>query len=71
MQTDERFYGKGYGTLVVKAISRKIAEIGHDIYAGVFEKNTPSRILFDRLGFKPIGDVHWIVTKITWTSDDE
>lgn len=45
--------------------------MGHDVYAGIFEANIPSRSLFYKLGFRPIGEVHWITTKITWSSIDE
>lgn len=45
--------------------------MGHDIYAGIFERNTPSRTLFGKLGFKSIGEVHWITTTITWSPADE
>lgn len=71
LQTDKDYFGHGYGSLVAKYVSKKIAEMGHDIYAGIIEKNYPSRKLFDKLGFKSIGQVHWITTKITWTPDDE
>lgn len=71
LQTDEKYYGKGYGALVARYVSKKISEMGHDIYAGIFEKNTPSRSLFDKHGFNSIGEVHWITTKIAWTPDDE
>lgn len=68
MQTDEKFQRKGYAGLVKKYVSKKIAEMGHDIYAGVFEKNTPSRSLNKKLGFEEVGEFHSIVTKITYDS---
>lgn len=71
LQTDEHHYGKGYGGLVMRNVSKQIAQSGHDIYAGIFVKNLPSRKLFEKHGFKSIGEVHWITTKITWTPDDE
>lgn len=71
LQTDEKYLGHGYGTLVAKVVSKKIAELGHDIYAGILEKNHPSRHLFVKLGFKSVGEVHWISTKINWTGADE
>lgn len=71
LQTDKNFYGKGYGTLAVKAASRKIAETSQDIYVDIFANNEASRNLFEKLGFKSIGEVYWIATKITWTPDDE
>lgn len=71
LQTDENSYGKGYGTLAIKEASRKIAESGQNIYVDIFSNNTASRNLFGKLSFKSIGEVYWIATKITWTSDDE
>lgn len=71
LQTDEHHYGHGYGSLVSKYVSKKIAEMGQDTYAGVFEKNIPSRALFEKLGFKSIGEIHWITTKITWSPADD
>lgn len=71
LQTDESYYEKGYGTLAVKAASRKIAETGQNIFADIFANNAASRRLFEKLGVKSIGGVYWIATKITWTPDDE
>lgn len=61
LQTDEQYFGKGYGSLVIKGISKKIAQRGHDIYAGVIEENAPSRGLFGKLGFVSVGEVRWIM----------
>lgn len=72
LQTDEQHLAKGYGSMVVKDISKKIAQLGHDVHAGIFEENTPSRRLFEKLGFEAVGEVHWITTPIHWTvADDE
>lgn len=71
LQTDEHYYGHGYGSLVAKYVSKKIAEMGHDINAGIFEQNTPSRTLLGKLGFRSIGEVYWITTKIAWTPADD
>lgn len=71
LQTDEQHFGKGYGTMVVKDISKKVAQSGHDIYAGIFEKNFPSRRLFEKLGFEAVGEVHWITLPISWTAADD
>lgn len=70
LQTDENHLGHGYGSLVARAMSKKIAEMGHDVYAGVFEVNTPSRALFTKLGFKVTGQFHWPCTNIHWTNDE-
>lgn len=62
LQTDENYYGQGYGALVLKYNSRAIAELGHDVYAGVFEENIPSRALFSKLGFEEHSIIYWIGT---------
>lgn len=45
--------------------------MGHDIYAGVFDGNAPSRALFTKLGFKVTGLFYWVSTEIHWTDDDD
>lgn len=69
LQTDKDHYGYGYGSLVTRMLSKQIADLGHDIFAGIFEVNTASRALFSKLGFKVIAKVNWICTKIDWTDE--
>lgn len=57
LQVNENHYGKGYAAHVTKYIAKKMAEMGHDAYASIVEKNAPSRSLFSKLGFKSIGQV--------------
>lgn len=63
LQTDENHFGHGYGSLVTRAICKQSAELGHNLYAGIFEVNTVSKNLFEKLGFKVIGKVGSICTK--------
>lgn len=70
LQTDENYYGQGYGALVLKYNSRTIAQMGDDVYGGVFEENTPSRSLFSKLGFKQISKVYWIGTPNGFKAED-
>lgn len=70
LQTDEKHYGKGYGTLVTKVISKQIAQSGYDLYAGIAESNTASRRLFEKLGYQNVGKFYAICTKLNWTEDD-
>lgn len=70
LQTDKDFYGQGYGELVLKCNSKTIAEMGYDVYAGIFEENTPSRSLFSKLGFKQDSKVYWIKTPNGRKSED-
>lgn len=71
LQTDEHYYGHGYGSLVTRALASKIAEMGDDLYAAIYLDNIPSHSLFKKLGFKQVGKVYFITTKINWSSSDE
>lgn len=66
LQTDDNYRGHGYASLVVKAISKRIAELGHDVYAGIFEDNIPSQRLFGKIGFRKVAHFNWIITKHSW-----
>lgn len=70
LQTNKDHFGHGYGSVVTRAISKQIAELGHDLYAGIFEENKPSRNLFEKLGYRSIGNFHWICTKFSWTDNE-
>lgn len=71
-QTDENHHRKGYGELVMRYVSKKVAEsLGHDMYASILEKNDPSRKLFEKNGYRLIDEVHWIMTNIYWTPEDD
>lgn len=71
LQTDENYYGNGYGSLVCQAISREIGEMGHDMYSAVNEANTPSRALFIKLGAKSIDSVYCIATENAWIAGEK
>lgn len=71
LETDKQHFGHGYGSTVTKALSKKIAEMGDDIYAAVYDDNIPSHSLFKKLGFKRVGEVFFVSTKITWSLTDE
>ncbi|XP_031628311.1 uncharacterized protein LOC116344072 [Contarinia nasturtii] len=70
-QTDENYCRRGYGGLVLRCISKKIAELGHDVYASINEENTVSRSLFEKYGFKTNEKANWIPTKMNKTSSNE
>lgn len=67
MEMDENHLGHGYDSMVVKVLSKIIAEMGFDVYMPIHEDNDPYVSLFTQLGFKSAGHVHWIVTKLNWT----
>lgn len=71
LQTDKNQFGRGYGSLVTKAISKQIAEMGYDIYAGVSDTNVASKALFGKLGFKPIDKMYTIGSKLNWPDVDD
>lgn len=71
LQVDHKYKRRGFGTLVVKAISRRIAALGDDVAAEIYAKNKASCSLFLKLGFQVIDQCHWINTapttgKFTW-----
>lgn len=68
LQTDEQYLRRGYGSLVLKAAARKVAQMGHDIYSAVNEANIPSQKVVDRVGYNRIGYVYCIVTENAWNA---
>ena len=65
LQSDKSYRKRGYGSLVLKALAKNVAELGNDSYGAVSEDNIASRTLFDRLDFKVIGKVYFLLTKKT------
>lgn len=60
LQVKETHYRKGLGRLVVIALSRRLAEDGHDVAAAVLTENNPSRSLFRGLGFAEDCELFWL-----------
>lgn len=56
---------------MLRCLSKKIAEFGHDVYGGVLKENAASLSLFRKHGFKILGVFHLISTKIKWNEADE
>ncbi|XP_067623903.1 uncharacterized protein [Eurosta solidaginis] len=56
MDTHKRL---GFGSLVVKAISKLLAEKELEVTAPVLIDNIPSQKMFSKLGFKPIDEIYW------------
>lgn len=71
LETDKQYFGRGLGSLVAKSLSKCVAEMGHDLYTTISDANQPSLNLFKKLGFKPVGENHWITTKFSWKPNDE
>ncbi|XP_030383181.1 uncharacterized protein LOC115630678 [Scaptodrosophila lebanonensis] len=50
---------KGLGSLLVRYMSKKLAELGDEALAPVVVKNVASRSMFEKLGFRQIDSVYW------------
>ncbi|KAL9707539.1 hypothetical protein quinque_011057 [Culex quinquefasciatus] len=60
LHVDDRCRNRGFGELMVRAISRKVAEKGLNVYGGVRPDNGPSRRLFQKIGFEQRQAIAWI-----------
>lgn len=64
LQVDEKHLRKGYGEIVTKEISKKIAtECDVDITSNIVHANFKSKNLFQKLGFQEIDNNFWIGVK--------
>uniref|UniRef100_A0A1I8NS10 N-acetyltransferase domain-containing protein n=1 Tax=Stomoxys calcitrans TaxID=35570 RepID=A0A1I8NS10_STOCA len=59
LQVEESHRRKGLGKLVVKIMSKYLAEQGIEVTASVVTTNSTSRSMFKQLGFKIIDTVYW------------
>lgn len=60
LQVDEQYKRQGLGSLIVRGMSKTLAEKGWDTIACVVDGNTASHNLFMKLGFYVIDEVHWV-----------
>ena len=61
LQVDENYFRKGYGEVVTRAITRKIAaEFNVDITSNIIVNNEKSLNLFTKLGFIDVENTYWI-----------
>ncbi|XP_034667480.1 uncharacterized protein LOC117900992 [Drosophila subobscura] len=49
----------GLGSLMVRALSKKINDLGESVVAPVVPENIASRTMFEKLGFRNIDKVYW------------
>lgn len=70
LQADEKYAGKGYGSLVTRAFSKMVATTGDDVYVTTDVDNSRSQSMFDKLGFKCIGEDYDIYTKMSQFSNN-
>ena len=70
LQTHEDYRKYGLGTLVTKALAKRVAELGHDPYTTIFDENIASRNLFKKIGFQEKGRVDLLHTKDNNNEDE-
>ncbi|XP_017132633.1 uncharacterized protein LOC108149516 [Drosophila elegans] len=54
---------RGFGSVVTREISYRLAAQGHDVMALVGPTNTPSQEMFSKLGFRVIDQCEWLRTE--------
>ncbi|XP_034473649.1 uncharacterized protein LOC117781042 [Drosophila innubila] len=59
LQVRETHKRLGLGSLMVRYMSKKISELKQEVLAPVVTENTPSRKMFEKLGFQHIDNVYW------------
>lgn len=59
LQVENTHKRKGFGSLVVKLLSKFLAENNIEVTAPVVVKNVASRSMFEKLGFKEVDKVYW------------
>lgn len=62
LQVDNNYHGKGFGTLVCKAVTKKIGELDQDVCACLVSSNKTSRRIFEKIGFNIVDKVYWLRT---------
>lgn len=69
LQTHESYQKQGLGTLVSKALAKRVAELGHDSYTTIFDDNIASQNLVEKIGFQAKGKVYLLRTKVNRSED--
>ncbi|BFF96269.1 uncharacterized protein DMAD_13505 [Drosophila madeirensis] len=62
LQVKDSHQRRGFGAVVVKEYSRRVALLGYDVTAEVCPSNKASSGLFQKLGFKVIDQCSWLLT---------
>lgn len=65
LQVKDSHKRRGFGSLVTREISYRLAAQGHDVMALVGPSNKPSAGMFTKLGFKVIDQCLWLRTEPT------
>jgi ribosomal protein S18 acetylase RimI-like enzyme len=65
LQVDENHYRKGYGEIIVRAITKKIAQtLNIDVMTNIVHANFKSMSLFEKLNFTKIDKNWWICVDV-------
>lgn len=66
LQTMPKYRQKGYGMILAKAMTKKIAlDDGGTVHAFIVDKNTNSRLLFGKLGYEILAGSNWVRANYT------
>lgn len=75
LQVDDKYFRLGYGSLVCKAMAKKLANMNMDTIAFTDTNNLSAQSMLKKIGFKIIDDGYWLKTVPTipfeWTDSDE
>lgn len=69
LQTHKSYQKHGFGSLVTRALAKRVAELGHDSYTTIFDDNIASQSLFEKIGFQAKGKVYLLRTKVKKDED--
>lgn len=62
VQVDSNYKQRGLGTLVTKAMTKKLSELDMDTYAVVGDENVASICVFKKIGFKAVESCYYLST---------
>lgn len=60
LQVTKGHEGRGIGSLVIRALTRKLGDMGHNVSCNVLPDNINSTKLFRKLGYQIIGTNHFL-----------
>lgn len=57
---------------MTKALSKKIAETGCDVYTATLEMNMAAQPLYEKLGFEKLKSMkYWLCANVNWSDTKE
>ncbi|XP_077293439.1 uncharacterized protein LOC143916295 isoform X1 [Arctopsyche grandis] len=62
LQVKDKYKRKGYGQMLVKLMSKKVAERGIEVFATIIMNNSASKEMFAKCGFEFLWVVKWLLT---------